>query len=84
MRVNMHEAKSNLSRLVAALESGEVTHVEIARSGTVVARIVPVPSAGSPRRPGGWEGRVHIHDDFDDPAPGFDDAFYEPSAHPGR
>jgi antitoxin (DNA-binding transcriptional repressor) of toxin-antitoxin stability system len=78
----MHEAKSNLSRLVAAVESGEVTHVEIARSGIVVARIVAVPSAEAPRRPGGWEGRVHIRDNFDDPLPGFDDAFYDPSADP--
>ena len=36
MRVNMHDAKTNLSRLVAAVESDEV---EIARAGQVVARI---------------------------------------------
>lgn len=65
VRVNMHEAKTNLSRLVAAVESGEEEEVEIARAGKVVARIVPVrPRA--PRRPGRWAGRVRIHRDFDD------------------
>jgi antitoxin (DNA-binding transcriptional repressor) of toxin-antitoxin stability system len=53
----MHEAKTNLSRLVAAVESGEAGEVEIARAGHVVARIVPARSA---RTPGFWAGRVHM------------------------
>jgi len=60
----MHEAKTNLSRLVAAVESGEAEEVEIARAGQVVARIVP-PRPRSPRRPGYWAGRVRISPDFD-------------------
>lgn len=60
----MHEAKTNLSRLVAAVESGEAEEVEIARAGQVVARIVP-PRPRSPRRPGFWAGRVLISPDFD-------------------
>lgn len=64
MRVNMHDAKTNLSKLVAAVESGETDEVEIARAGHVVARIVP-PCARAPRRPGQWAGRVHLHEDFD-------------------
>ena len=65
MRVNMHEAKTNLSRLVAAVESNEVEEVEIARAGHVVARIVPA-RARSARRPGSWHGRVVIRDDYDE------------------
>jgi antitoxin (DNA-binding transcriptional repressor) of toxin-antitoxin stability system len=65
VRVNMHDAKTNLSRLVAAVESGETEEVEIARAGHVVARIVP-PRPPSPRRPGYWAGRVRIHANFDD------------------
>jgi antitoxin (DNA-binding transcriptional repressor) of toxin-antitoxin stability system len=65
MRVNMHDAKTNLSRLVAAVESGETDEVEIARAGHVVARIVP-PRARTARRPGQWAGRVRVHEDFDD------------------
>lgn len=61
----MHEAKTNLSKLVAAVESGEAEEVEIARAGEVVARIVPAHPR-SPRRPGYWAGRVHIHPDFDE------------------
>jgi prevent-host-death family protein len=64
MRVNMHEAKSNLSRLVAAVESGETDEVEIARAGQVVARLVPARPR-SPRRPGYWAGRVRIKPDFE-------------------
>lgn len=65
MRVNMHEAKTNLSKLVAALESGETDEVEIARAGHVVARIVGARPAGG-RKPGVWAGQVRIHPDFDD------------------
>jgi len=65
MRVNMHEAKTNLSRLVAAVESGEADEVEIARAGHVVARIVS-PRIRPPRQPGQWAGRVRIHRDFDE------------------
>ncbi len=61
----MHEAKTNLSRLVAAVEGGELDEVEIARAGHVVARIVP-PRGSPPRRPGQWAGRVRIHEDFDE------------------
>jgi antitoxin (DNA-binding transcriptional repressor) of toxin-antitoxin stability system len=65
MRVNMHDAKTNLSRLVAAVESGEADEIEIARAGHVVARIVP-PRTRSARHPGYWSGRVRMHADFDE------------------
>src|SRR3989440_11134356 len=65
MRVNMHEAKTNLSKLVAAIERGETDEIEIARAGHVVARIVgPRPVAS--RTPGMWAGRVRVHADFDE------------------
>jgi antitoxin (DNA-binding transcriptional repressor) of toxin-antitoxin stability system len=65
MRVNMHEAKTNLSRLVAAVESGEADEVEIARAGHVVALIVP-PRPRAARHPCYWAGRVHFGADFDE------------------
>jgi len=61
----MHEAKTNLSRLVAAVESGEADEVEIARAGHVVARLIPARPRAD-RVPGAWTGQVRIHDDFDD------------------
>jgi len=65
--VNMHEAKSQLSALVEAVIAGE--QVIIARAGRPVARLVPFEPAGQPRKPGGWEGRIWIADDFDAPLP---------------
>jgi antitoxin (DNA-binding transcriptional repressor) of toxin-antitoxin stability system len=65
MRVNMHEAKTNLSKLVAAVENGTTDEIEIARAGQVVARLVPPRPAGS-RRPGRWAGQVRISPDFDE------------------
>lgn len=65
MQVNMHDAKTNVSRLVAAMEAGDIDEIEIAQAGHVVARLVP-PRARPPRRPGSWAGRVRIGTDFDE------------------
>jgi len=66
MKVNMHEAKSTLSKLVDAVERGE--EVVIARSGSPVVRLVPVRQQRH-RALGGWKGRVHMADDFNAPLP---------------
>jgi antitoxin (DNA-binding transcriptional repressor) of toxin-antitoxin stability system len=61
----MHEAKTNLSRLVERAEAGE--EIVIARNGTPVARLVAIPtgtSLASVR--GAWRGRVRIAEDFDE------------------
>jgi prevent-host-death family protein len=62
-RVNIHEAKTHLSRLIERVEAGE--EVEIARAGRPVARLVPVAARRTARRPGMWQGRVRLADDFD-------------------
>lgn len=56
--VNMLEAKSTLSRLVEAVESGAETEIIIARNGKPAARIVPLEAATArpPRRLGVFEG----------------------------
>jgi len=66
-QVNIYEAKTQLSRLVEEVEGGE--EVVIARAGKPVARLVPYRAQAEPRRPGGWEGRIWIADDFDAPLP---------------
>jgi len=43
--VNMHDAKSQLSKLVEAVESGETDEVVIARNGRPAARLVPMTAA---------------------------------------
>jgi prevent-host-death family protein len=66
--VNIHEAKTHLSRLIEQAERGEV--VVIARAGKPVAKLVPFSDADmEPRRPGSMRGLITIRDDFDDPLP---------------
>lgn len=48
--VNMHEAKSTLSKLVDAVESGEQAEVVLARNGKPAARIVPIAAPAGKRR----------------------------------
>lgn len=61
--VNIHEAKTHLSRLVEQVEAGE--EVVIARAGRPVARLVGVHVRTKPRTPGLWKGQVHLSPDFD-------------------
>ncbi|MHB8620202.1 MAG: type II toxin-antitoxin system Phd/YefM family antitoxin [Chloroflexota bacterium] len=65
--VNIHEAKTHLSRLVERAESGE--QVVIARAGKPVAMLVALRSACSPRQPGSMRGKLTLSDDFDAPLP---------------
>jgi prevent-host-death family protein len=71
--VNMHEAKTHLSRLVERVEAGE--EITLARAGRPVARLVPYRARRKPRRPGLWKGQISIDADFDEPLPEFEGAF---------
>ena len=62
--VNVHEAKTNLSRLLVRVEAGE--EVIIARNGKPVARLVSCKPKGKPQA-GVWKGKIKIHDSFYDP-----------------
>jgi prevent-host-death family protein len=66
--VNVHEAKTHLSRLLERVERGE--RIVIARAGRPVA-VLQAIEAPPQRVPG--HDRVVIHDDFDDPLPEFAD-----------
>ncbi|MFP5343157.1 MAG: type II toxin-antitoxin system Phd/YefM family antitoxin [Candidatus Limnocylindria bacterium] len=66
--VNIHEAKTHLSRLLALVEAGE--EITIARAGKPIAKLTTVIEPSRPNRvPGMDKGKVIIHDDFDDPIP---------------
>jgi len=65
--VNIHEAKTQFSRLVDAAASGE--EIVIAKAGKPAARLVPMERAKVTRRFGGLKGKVHIANDFDAPLP---------------
>jgi len=65
-KYNVHEAKTQLSKLMERVAAGE--EVIIAKSGVPVARLVPATPALE--RPLGTEkGRVFVADDFDAPLP---------------
>ena len=65
IEVNIHEAKTHLSRLIAKVAEGE--EVIIARSGEPVAKIIPIERTGTKRILGQDAGLVEITDDFDAP-----------------
>ncbi len=64
--VNVHEAKTQLSRLLASVEKGR--DVVIARRGRPIARLVPVRPRVQ-RKPDTLRGQLTIRDDFFDPLP---------------
>jgi prevent-host-death family protein len=66
---NMHDAKSNLSRLVDRVAAGG--EVVIAKAGKPAARLVPLAGAagGKKRRLGLAAGKFEVPDDFDEPLP---------------
>lgn len=63
--VNMLEAKSNLSRLVAAIESGAEKEIVLSRNGRPVARLVPVLQEGQVIRLGVAKGQFALPADID-------------------
>ncbi len=65
MIVNVHEAKTHLSRLLERVQAGE--EVILARAGKPCAKLVPIPEEGTGRRPGRLQGRVG--EDFFEPLP---------------
>jgi prevent-host-death family protein len=62
---NLYEAKTSLSQLVERAAAGE--EIIIAKAGRPLAKLVPLPKKRTLRKPGGWEGRMRIADDFDAP-----------------
>ena len=64
--VNVHEAKTHLSRLLARVEDGE--EIIIARNGKPVAWLVPARERGRPQ-PDVFKGQILITDSFFDPLP---------------
>ncbi len=64
--VNIHQAKTHLSRLLKRVAAGE--EIVIASSGKPVAKLVPVAGSEA-RRPGSAAGLIALKDDFNAPLP---------------
>ena len=61
---NIHEAKSQLSKLIESALSGE--EIIIAKAGKPLVRLIPYQEEKQARIPGGWQGKVVMSDDFDE------------------
>ena len=65
--VNLHAAKTHLSRLVDEAAKGE--EIVIAKAGRPVVRLVPVAAKSRRRGFGSMKGKIQISEDFDAPLP---------------
>ncbi|MBA3798226.1 MAG: type II toxin-antitoxin system prevent-host-death family antitoxin [Actinomycetota bacterium] len=73
MIVNIHEAKTHLSRLVDRAAAGE--EIIIGKSGQPRARLIAYSEQAEPRRSGALRGRLWVSDDFDEPTESLLDSF---------
>jgi len=64
MKINMHEAKSQLSKLGEKVWAGET--VVIAKAGKPYLDLLPHKDSHEPRKPGRFKGKIEISDDFDE------------------
>ena len=77
-KVEISQAKTHLSRLVE--EAAAVEEIVIVKHNRPVARLVALQPSTRSRKPGGWEGKVWMADDFDAPLPReLEDAFHDDS-----
>ncbi len=71
---NIHQAKSQLSKLIEATLTGK--EVVIAKAGKPVAKLVAYKEKKALRKPGLWKGKVWISDDFNDEDEEINKLFY--------
>lgn len=64
MQINVHEAKTHFSQLLARVAQGE--EIVIGKAGKPVAVLIPYREERRRRMPGAWRGRVRIAPDFDE------------------
>ena len=73
--VNIHEAKTHLSRLLEQVAGGD--EIIIAKAGKAIARLVPLDAAPKKRRLGRLKGKLNVPDDFDAPLTDSELALFE-------
>ncbi|RJR21238.1 MAG: type II toxin-antitoxin system Phd/YefM family antitoxin [Desulfobacteraceae bacterium] len=67
-QVNVHEAKTHLSKLLTRVAAGE--EIVISKAGKPIARLVPFRNSAMQRTPGLDAGLLSVPEDFDGPLPG--------------
>ena len=67
MEIGIHEAKTQLSKLIPAVLSGE--EVIITKAGQPLVKLVPVETQSGSRLLGSYKGKVKIHGNLLDPLP---------------
>jgi len=80
MEVNIHEAKTNLSKLLERVLLGE--EVVIAKAGTPIAKLVPMDTKPKTRIFGSAKGEFSVPDDFNEPDAEIEKLFYESDLFP--
>lgn len=83
LTINIHEAKTHLSRFIEKAAVGE--EIIIAKAGKPIAKLVPLHSLPSPRNLGMFKGQLSVPEDFDaalseDVAMQFQNGAIEPSS----
>ncbi|MHB1145459.1 MAG: type II toxin-antitoxin system Phd/YefM family antitoxin [Thiobacillus sp.] len=73
--INIHEAKTHLSRLLEQVAGGE--EIIIAKAGKAIARLVPLDAPPRKRELGLLKGKLNVPDDFDAPLTEGDLALFE-------
>lgn len=82
MEVNIHEAKTHLSKLLERVALGE--EVIIAKAGTPVAKLIPFDDAPKTRIFGSAKGEFVVPDDFDEADAEIEAMFYDGEIFPGE
>lgn len=78
LQVNVHQAKTHLSRLIDEIANGTEKEIVIAKSGKPKAKLVPFNDKPVKRLRGLMKGRIKISKNFEDPLPdGIIQSFYK-------
>ena len=72
--INIHQAKTQLSKLIEKTQNGE--DVVIAKAGKPVAKLIAYKTPLKPRKPGLWKGKVWVAPDFDEEDEEINKLFY--------
>lgn len=72
--INIHQAKTNLSKLIEKTQAGE--EVIIAKAGKPVAKLVGYTGKLKPRKPGALKGKIFVPDDFTEESEEINRLFY--------